>query len=68
MDPAQQKMMKYMPVFFVAFLYNYSSGLTLYWTIQNLISVLQTKYTKMNDAKTGSGPVGPAVRTPARAR
>ena len=68
MDPAQQKMMKYMPVFFVAFLYNYSSGLTLYWTIQNLISVLQTKYTKMNDAKTGGGPVGPAVRVPARAR
>ena len=65
MDPAQQKMMKYMPVFFVAFLYNYSSGLTLYWTIQNLISVLQTKYTRMNDAKTGSGP---ASGTPARAR
>jgi YidC/Oxa1 family membrane protein insertase len=51
MDPAQQKMMKYMPVFFTLFLYNYSSGLTLYWTVQNLITVLQTKLTKMNDAK-----------------
>jgi YidC/Oxa1 family membrane protein insertase len=39
MDPAQQKMMKYMPVFFALFLYNYSSGLTLYWTVQNLITV-----------------------------
>ncbi len=52
MDPVQQKMMKYMPVFFVAFLYNYSSGLTLYWTVQNLLSVLQTKITRMNDEKS----------------
>lgn len=51
MDPAQQKMMKFMPVFFVVFLYDYSSGLTLYWTVQNLLSVLQTKLTKMNEAK-----------------
>jgi YidC/Oxa1 family membrane protein insertase len=55
MDPAQQKMMKYMPVFFVLFLYNYSSGLTLYWTVQNLLSVLQTKITRMKDEK-GSNP------------
>ncbi len=52
MDPSQQKMMKYMPVFFTLFLYNYSSGLTLYWTVQNLITVLQNKLTKMNDSKT----------------
>lgn len=51
MDPVQQKMMKFMPVFFVVFLYDYSSGLTLYWTVQNLLSVLQTKLTKMNEAK-----------------
>jgi YidC/Oxa1 family membrane protein insertase len=57
MDPVQQKMMKYMPVFFVLFLYNYSSGLTLYWTAQNLLSVLQTKLTKMNDAKQPAAPV-----------
>lgn len=44
-------MMKFMPVFFVIFLYDYSSGLTLYWTVQNLLSVLQTKLTKMNEAK-----------------
>jgi YidC/Oxa1 family membrane protein insertase len=61
MDPAQQKMMKYMPVFFVAFLYNYSSGLTLYWTVQNLITVLQTKYTKMNDSTDSKGSGGVTV-------
>jgi YidC/Oxa1 family membrane protein insertase len=62
MDPAQQKMMKYMPVFFVLFLYNYSSGLTLYWTAQNLLSVLQTKLTKMNDGKSTAKPAAPAGR------
>ena len=60
MDPAQQKMMKYMPVFFTLFLYNYSSGLTLYWTVQNLITILQTKLTKMNDGKQApAAPAGP---------
>jgi YidC/Oxa1 family membrane protein insertase len=61
MDPAQQKMMKFMPVFFVVFLYDYSSGLTLYWTVQNLLSVLQTKLTKMNEAKE-SKPAAPMAK------
>jgi YidC/Oxa1 family membrane protein insertase len=46
MDPTQQKIMRYMPLMFLAFLYNYSAGLTLYWTVQNLLSILQTKLTK----------------------
>jgi YidC/Oxa1 family membrane protein insertase len=46
MDPAQQKVMKYMPMIFVVFLYNFSSALTLYWTVQNLLTILQTKVTK----------------------
>ena len=46
MDPMQQKMMKYMPLIFVVFLYNFSSGLTLYWTVQNMLSILQTKLTR----------------------
>jgi YidC/Oxa1 family membrane protein insertase len=45
-DPAQQKMMKFMPFMFFFFLYNMASGLTLYWTVQNLLGVLQTKLTK----------------------
>ena len=61
MDPAQQKMMRYMPIFFVVFFYNYSSGLTLYWTVQNLLTVLQTKLTRMNETKSKpSTPVLPA--------
>ena len=42
----QQKMMQYMPLIFVVFLYNFSSGLTLYWTVQNLLSILQMKLTR----------------------
>jgi YidC/Oxa1 family membrane protein insertase len=46
MDPAQQKMMRWMPAIFILFLYNYSSGLALYWTVNNLLTILQTKMTK----------------------
>jgi YidC/Oxa1 family membrane protein insertase len=43
MDQAQAKLMKYMPLMFLVFLYNYSAGLTLYWTVQNVLSIVQTK-------------------------
>ena len=49
MDPAQQKMMRYMPLMFLVFLYNYSAGLALYWTVNNLLTILQTKMTKNMD-------------------
>lgn len=59
MDPTQQKIMKYMPVMFILFLYNYSAGLALYWTVQNLLSVLQTKFTKIDPPK--NTPAAPAT-------
>ena len=46
MDPSQQKMMRYMPLMFLLFLYNYSAGLALYWTVNNLLTIVQTKLTK----------------------
>jgi YidC/Oxa1 family membrane protein insertase len=46
MDQAQAKMMRYLPLIFLVFLYSYSSGLTLYWTVNNLLTILQTKLTK----------------------
>ncbi|MFO1487434.1 MAG: membrane protein insertase YidC [Verrucomicrobiota bacterium] len=45
-DPAQQKMMQYMPLMFMVFFYNNSAGLALYWTVSNLLTILQTKLTK----------------------
>ena len=41
MDPAQKKMMAMMPVIMLVFLYDLPSGLTLYWTISNLFSIIQ---------------------------
>jgi YidC/Oxa1 family membrane protein insertase len=54
MDPTQQKMMRYMPLMFLFMLYNFSAGLTLYWTVQNLLSILQMKLTKSNQPATGA--------------
>jgi YidC/Oxa1 family membrane protein insertase len=57
MDPAQQKIMKYMPLMFVFILYNFSAGLALYWTVQNLLSIVQMKLIKNEPtgAKPGAG-------------
>jgi YidC/Oxa1 family membrane protein insertase len=51
-DPAQQKMMRYMPLLFLVFLYNYSAGMALYWTVNNLLTILQTKMTRAQQAAT----------------
>ena len=56
MDPVQQKIMKYMPLMFLFILYNFSAGLTLYWTVQNLLTIAQMKLTKAKDEPgTGAG-------------
>jgi YidC/Oxa1 family membrane protein insertase len=67
MDPMQQKIMKYFPMVFLVLLYNYSAGLTLYWTVQNLLSIAQMKLTRnVEDAKkaAASAPAGAPARTP----
>jgi len=59
MDPVQQKIMKYMPLMFMVFLYNFSAGLTLYWTVQNLLTIAQMKLTRSGDDQGGApGPGG----------
>ncbi|HEY4415124.1 MAG TPA: membrane protein insertase YidC [Verrucomicrobiae bacterium] len=60
MDPSQQKMMRYMPLIFLLFLYNYSSGMALYMTVSTLAGVLQTKLTKLK-----TNPVATPALTPA---
>jgi|ERR1051326_643583 YidC/Oxa1 family membrane protein insertase len=46
MDPSQQAIMKYMPLLFLIGLYNFSAGMTLYWTVNNLLTICQTKLTR----------------------
>jgi YidC/Oxa1 family membrane protein insertase len=56
-DPAQQKIMKYMPLMFLVILYNFSAGLALYWTVSNLLTILQTKLTRMQPVAAVLTPV-----------
>jgi YidC/Oxa1 family membrane protein insertase len=60
-DPVQQQMMKYMPLMFLFFLYNYSAGLAVYWTTNNLLTILQTKLTNSEPEKPA-----PAATVPAK--
>ena len=68
MDPAQQKMMRWMPAMFILFLYNYSSGLALYWTVNNLLTILQTKLTKNINPLLPAAPTTNPALTPAPKR
>mgnify|MGYP001199857088 FL=1 len=67
MDPMQQKMMRYMPLMFLLFLYNFSAGLTLYWTVQNLLSIVQMKLTKSTEPAPATAP-GAAPGLPPKKR
>lgn len=60
MDPTQQKLMRWMPLMFLAILYNFSSGLALYMTVNNLLTILQTWLMKRN------APVPVAAAAPAK--
>src|SRR6185436_18147882 len=69
MDPTQQAIMKYLPLIFLVGLYNFSAGMTLYWTVNNLLTILQTKLTKTipipaTPASGGALGAKPAVLTP----
>jgi YidC/Oxa1 family membrane protein insertase len=66
MDPAQQKMMRWMPAMFILFLYNYSSGLALYWTVNNLLTILQTKLTKNINPLIPAAPTTNPALTPTK--
>lgn len=61
MDEGQQKIMRYMPLLFIAMFYRMASGLTLYWTVQNLLTIFQTKLTK-----SGAPSPPPAAALPAK--
>jgi len=43
-DPTQAKMMMLMPLFFTFIFINFSSGLVLYWLVNNILSISQQHY------------------------
>lgn len=44
-DQTMQKVFKFMPFVILVILYNFSSGLVLYWTVQNILTILQQRIT-----------------------
>ena len=52
-------MVMLMPLMFLFILYNFSAGLTLYWTVQNLLTIAQMKLTRTQE-KNGSPGKSPA--------
>jgi YidC/Oxa1 family membrane protein insertase len=45
-DPMQQRIMMFMPLIFIGLCYNYAAALALYWTVQNLFSIIQLYVTR----------------------
>jgi YidC/Oxa1 family membrane protein insertase len=49
-DPAQAKMMMFMPIFFTFMFINFPSGLVLYWLVNNILSMAQQYYIQKRTA------------------
>jgi YidC/Oxa1 family membrane protein insertase len=49
-DPSQRRMLMFMPLIFIFMCYNFASALALYWTVQNLISIVQLFINKNKNA------------------
>jgi YidC/Oxa1 family membrane protein insertase len=62
MDESQMKMMRYMPLMFLVFLYNYSSGMALYMTVSTLAGAVQTIMTKVKPAAAANPALTPAPK------
>lgn len=43
-DNPQMKILQWMPVMFLFLLYNFAAALSLYWTVNNILSMIQTYY------------------------
>jgi YidC/Oxa1 family membrane protein insertase len=49
-DPTQAKMMMLMPIVFTFIFINFSSGLVLYWLVNNILSISQQYYVQKKTA------------------
>ena len=54
-DPLQAKIFKFMPIAFTLFCMSFPSGLVLYWTINNVISMIQQYYVQKQIKKPVKG-------------
>ncbi|MEQ1852073.1 MAG: YidC/Oxa1 family insertase periplasmic-domain containing protein [Chthoniobacteraceae bacterium] len=49
-DKTQQRIFMFMPLIFIFLCYNFASALALYWTVQNLISIVQLLINRSKNA------------------
>ncbi|MBV9010153.1 MAG: YidC/Oxa1 family membrane protein insertase, partial [Verrucomicrobia bacterium] len=56
-DPTQQRMMMFTPMIFIIFCYNFAAALALYYTTQNLLTVLQLYVNKRQPVPAPAVPV-----------
>ncbi|MDD5698702.1 MAG: membrane protein insertase YidC [Victivallaceae bacterium] len=61
MDPMQQKMMMLMPVMMLFMLYNLPAGLTLYWTVSQILAIIQLVLQKQIDSGEKNKPIKQAA-------
>jgi len=59
-DPMQRRMFMLMPLIFIVMCYNFASALALYWTVQNIISIVQIIVNKRMTPPAGSVEIIPA--------
>ena len=57
-DPIQRKVFQFMPFVFLVICYNFPSGLVLYWTVQNLLTITQQTITNRR-----ADPIADAIPT-----
>lgn len=60
-DQLQAKIFQLMPFIFLVICYNFPSGLVLYWTVQNILTIIQQYITNRstdNDPKLGNDKLG----------
>ena len=53
-DPQQAKMMMFMPLIMLMFFYKAASGLVLYWTLQQVLSIAQQWWSLRHEKKPAS--------------
>ncbi len=55
MEPAQQKMMLFMPIIFTFMFWGFPTGLVIYWLVNNVLAIgQQMMYNRRTDAAKGS--------------
>jgi YidC/Oxa1 family membrane protein insertase len=50
-DPMQRRIMQFFPWMFMIFAFSFPSGVVLYWTVNNVLTIFQTKAYKARDRR-----------------